>query len=62
MKLANTYYINRTKLAEELGITVATLPNWAKKSGFPNSLPHSGKTHIYNTSEVISGLEKLGGK
>ena len=27
MRLANTFYINRTKLAEELGVSVATLRN-----------------------------------
>jgi predicted DNA-binding transcriptional regulator AlpA len=61
MELANTLYINRTKLAEELGISVATLRNWSKQTGFPNSLPQSGKIPIYKSSEIISWLEKGGG-
>ena len=62
MKLANNFYINRTKLAEELGVSVATLRNWSKQRGFPNPLPQSGKVPIYKSSELISWLEDGGNK
>ena len=57
MRPANTFYINRTKLAEELGVSVATLRNWSKQRGFPNPLPQSGKVPIYKSSELIAWLE-----
>ena len=62
MTLANTFYINRTKLAEELGVSIATVRNWSKQRGFPNPLPKSGKVPIYKTSELISWLEDEGEK
>jgi len=62
MTLANTFYINRTKLAEELGVSIATVRNWSKQRGFPNPLPQSGKIPIYKTSELISWLEDEGRK
>ena len=61
MNLANTFYINRTKLAEELGVSVATLRNWAKAGNFPAPMTNSGKTPIYRTDEVTAWLEKDGG-
>ena len=62
MTLANTFYVNRTKLAEELGVSIATVRNWSKQCGFPNPLPKSGKIPIYKVSEVISWLEGEGKK
>tara|TARA_B100001057_G_scaffold386414_1_gene393340 strand:+ start:1131 stop:1319 length:189 start_codon:yes stop_codon:yes gene_type:complete len=62
MTLANTFYINRTKLAEELGVSIATVRNWSKQRGFPNPLPKSGKVPIYKTSELIFWLEDGGKK
>ena len=35
MKLASALYINRTQLAEELGVSVATIRNWSSKKDFP---------------------------
>ncbi len=61
MKLGNSLFINRTQLARELGVSVATVRNWAKFKAFPPSLEKSGKIPIYRSSEIISWLE-MGGK
>ena len=58
MSFANTFYINRTQLAKELGVSIATLRNWAKLNNFPNQLPNSGKIPIYKSEEIIAWLEK----
>ena len=62
MKLASLLYITRTQLAEELGVSTATIRNWSKQRGFPDPLPKSGKVPIYKTSELISWLEDEGEK
>ena len=60
MSFANTFYINRTQLAKELGVSIATLRNWAKLNNFPNQLPNSGKIPIYKSEELIAWLENGG--
>lgn len=62
MKLADTFYINRSKLAEELGVSVATIRNWAKTENFPLPMKNSGKIPIYRSDEIMSWLEKKGEK
>ena len=62
MKLASMLYITRTQLAEELGVSIATIRNWSRKHGFPNPLPKSGKVPIYRVSELVSWLEGEGKK
>ena len=62
MKLASMLYITRTQLAEELGVSIATIRNWSKQRGFPNPLPQSGKVPIYKISELVSWLEGEGRK
>ena len=59
MNLAESTYITRTQLAEELGLSIATLRNWSKQSEFPEPVQNSGKVPIYRTSEVTSWLEGL---
>ena len=56
MKLASALYINRTQLAEELGVSVATIRNWSSKKDFPKPVRNSGKVPIYKTSEINSWL------
>ena len=58
MNLANSTYINRSQLADELGVSIATIRNWSKQSDFPQPIINSGKTPIYRTSEIISWLER----
>ena len=62
MKLESTLYINRTQLAEELGISIATIRNWSKKADFPKPIKNSGKTPIYKTLEINSWLTQEGKK
>lgn len=62
MKLASILYITRTQLAEELGVSIATIRNWSRQRGFPDPLPKSGKIPIYKVSEVISWFEDEGKK
>ena len=45
------------ELAEELGVSIATIRNWSKLDNFPSPITNSGKTPIYRTSEIISWLE-----
>ena len=52
MKLASNLYINRTQLADELGVSIATIRNWSKKTNFPKPIKNSGKTPIYKTLEI----------
>jgi len=56
MKLASTLYINRTQLAEELGVSIATIRNWSKTPDFPTPVKNSGKIPIYKTLEINSWL------
>ena len=58
MNLANSTYINRSQLADELGVSIATIRNWSKHPDFPQPVIKSGKTPIYRTSEIISWLER----
>ena len=58
MNFANSTYINRSQLAEELGVSIATIRNWSKQADFPRPVIKSGKTPIYRTSEIISWLER----
>ena len=62
MKLASMLYITRTQLAEELGVSIATIRNWSKQRGFPDPLPQSRKVPIYKISELVSWLEGEGRK
>jgi len=57
MNFADSTYINRSQLAEELGVSIATIRNWSKLDNFPSPITNSGKTPIYRTSEIISWLE-----
>ena len=43
MKLASNLYINRTQLADELGVSIATIRNWSKKTNFQNQSKILGK-------------------
>ena len=56
MKLASTLYITRTQLAEELGVSTATIRNWSRKANFPKPIKNSGKIPIYKTLEINSWL------
>ena len=56
MKLASLLYITRTQLAEELGVSIATIRNWSKQRGFPKPVKNSGKIPIYKTLEINSWL------
>ena len=58
MNLANSKYINRSQLANELGVSIATIRNWSKQEDFPQPVTNSGKTPIYRTNEIISWLER----
>jgi len=62
MKLASHLYINRTQLADELGVSIATIRNWSKKTNFPKPIKNSGKTPIYKTLEINSWLTHEGKK
>jgi len=57
MNFADSTYINRSQLAEELGVSIATIRNWSKLDNFPSPITNSGKTPIYRTSEISSWLE-----
>ena len=58
MNLADSKYINRSQLANELGVSIATIRNWSKQEDFPQPVTNSGKTPIYRTNEIISWLER----
>jgi predicted DNA-binding transcriptional regulator AlpA len=57
MIFADSTYINRSQLADELGVSIATIRNWSKQDGFPSPVNSSGKIPIYRTKEIISWLE-----
>ena len=58
MKLGNSLFVNRTELAEELGVSVATIRDWSKTEEFPRPLKNSGKIPIFRTAEIINWLEE----
>jgi predicted DNA-binding transcriptional regulator AlpA len=58
MKLGHSLFVNRTELAEELGVSVATIRNWSKTEEFPRPLKNSGKIPIFRTAEIINWLEE----
>lgn len=58
MTFANSIYVNRSQLAHELGVSIATIRNWSRQSDFPDPLPNSGKVPIYRTDEIVSWLER----
>ena len=58
MKLGKSLFVNRTELADELGVSVATLRNWSKMEEFPRPLKNSGKVPIFRTNEIINWLEE----
>ena len=58
MNFANSTYINRSQLADELGVSIATIRNWSKQEGFPEPITKSGKIPICKTVEIISWLER----
>ena len=58
MKLGKSLFVNRTELADELGVSVATIRNWSKTAEFPRPLKNSGKIPIFRTNEIINWLEK----
>ena len=58
MELALKSYINRTQLAKELGISVATIRNWTRTKGFPEPVTRSSKTPIYRTDDITAWLEE----
>ena len=58
MKLGNSLFVNRTELAQELGVFVATIRNWSKTEEFPRPLKNSGKIPIFRTAEIINWLEE----
>ena len=60
MKLGYSLYVNRTELANELGVSIATIRNWSKTDSFPTPLENSGKIPIFSSSEVINWLEQGG--
>ena len=60
MKLGNSLYVNRTELANELGVSIATIRNWSKTDGFPTPLENSGKIRIFRSIEIVNWLEQGG--
>lgn len=44
--------IGRKELANAMGISKYTILRWSKLKGFPNPLPNSGRTPIYDLEEV----------
>ena len=58
MKLGKSIFVNRTELADELGVSVATIRNWSKTHEFPRPLKNSGKIPIFRSDEIIYGLEE----
>ena len=56
--LSDSKYINRTELAHESGVSVATIRNWIKFYDFPTPVQSSGKTPIFRAYDVIEWLEK----
>jgi len=44
--------IGRKELANAMGISKYTMLRWSKLKGFPNPLPNSGRTPIYDLDEV----------
>ena len=44
--------IGRKELANAMGISKYTMLRWSKLKGFPNPLPNSGRTPIYDLEEV----------
>lgn len=62
MGLSDSKYINRTELAHELGVSVATIRNWIKFYDFPAPVQSSGKTPIFRAHDVIDMVGKRGVK
>jgi predicted DNA-binding transcriptional regulator AlpA len=58
MELALKSYINRTQLAKELGVSVATIRNWTRTKGFPQPVTRSSKIPIYRMEDITSWLEE----
>ena len=57
MSLADNFYKERSKLAEELGVSVAIIRNWAKTENF-HLQKNEAKVPIYRSDEIMSWLEK----
>lgn len=57
MDFYDSTYINRSRLADELGVSVATIRKWSKQEGFPLPVSNSGKVPIYRTDQITAWLE-----
>jgi predicted DNA-binding transcriptional regulator AlpA len=51
-------FIGRRALLRQLGISKCTLLRWTKTRAFPEPLPGSGQTPIYDITEIDAWLRK----